>query len=115
MAFNPNDGIPKPKKEKTLLDTLIFLGEEIILREEKIETEKTVDPFSTGASHEEKDVYGRYKVIKTGKKQIEVKEGDYVLINKNGLPKEINIEGVGAIKDTFSLPTHQRIFCVING
>ena len=112
MAFNPNNGIPKLKEEKTLLDTLTFLGEEVIIRAEK--TIKEVDAFQNSGMVHEKDIYAKFKVIKIGKKQTEIKEGDYVLVNKNGLPKEISIEGVGTIKDTYSLPTHQRIYCKIN-
>lgn len=93
------------------IDNMTFLGEEVILRAEKVETK--TDVFSTGTTTEKDDVLSRFKVIKTGLIQTKLSEGDYVLVNKNGLPKEISIEGIGTIKDTYSLPTHQRIFCKI--
>lgn len=97
------------------LDNMTFLGEEIILHAEKVEKEnKEFDAFLSSNMPHEKEMYGRFRVVKTGKNQTELKEGDYVLVNKNGLPKEITIEGVGIIKDTFALPTSQRIFCKLN-
>ncbi len=94
------------------IDNLTFFGEEVILRAEKIE--KKLSAFEESGMTHEKDSYERFKVIKVGQKQYELKEGDYVLVNKNGLPSEIHIAGVGKIKDTYSLPTSQRIFCKIN-
>lgn len=93
------------------VEQMTFLGEEVILRAEKVENK--TDIFSTGTTTEKDDVLARFKVIKIGCLQTKLSEGDYVLVNKNGLPKEISIEGIGTIKDTYSLPTHQRIFCKI--
>lgn len=95
------------------IEDLNFLGEEVILQLEKI-TEVKTDVFSTGTTTEKDDVLSRFKVIKVGWLQTKLAKGDYVLVNKNGLPKEITIEGIGTIKDTYSLPTHQRIFCKID-
>lgn len=98
------------------IDNLTFYGEEIIFREEKIETEKGINPFlSSTLPDEKKEIYGRYKVIKTGLKQQEYKVGDYILVYKNGLPNEIKIEGVGTLENTYSLPTAQRVYCKIDG
>lgn len=94
------------------IDNMTFLGEEVILRAEKVENK--TDVFSTGTTTEKDDVLARFKVIKVGWLQTKLSEGNYVLVNKNGLPKEISIEGIGTIKDTYSLPTHQRIFCKID-
>lgn len=115
MAFNPNNGVPETKQEKSFIDNLTFYGEEIIFREEKIKTEAS-DPFlSSTLPDEKKEIYGRYKVIKTGIKQQEYKVGDYILVYKNGLPNEIKIEGVGTLENTYSLPTSQRVYCKIDG
>jgi len=75
------------------LENMLFLGEEIILRAEKIE-KKEEDAFHSSNMNHEKDMYAKFKVVKVGKKQLELKEGDLVLVNKNGLPKELTIEGV---------------------
>ena len=95
------------------LDDLEFLGEEVILRAEKIE-KKQENAFLNSGMIQEKKQLSRFKVVKVGQLQTKLKEGDYILISKNGLEEHpITIEGVGVIKDTYALPTHQRIFCKI--
>lgn len=94
------------------IENLNFLGEEIVLQASKIE-QLTTDVFSTGTITEKDDVLARYKVIKKGDLQTKLEIGDYVLVNKNGIPKDINIEGVGTLKDMVVLPTEKRIFCKI--
>jgi len=95
------------------IENMTFLGEEIILQAEKIE-QKERDAFADSVLPQDNDILTRFKVIKVGKKQLEYKEGDYVLINKNGLPKEIKIEGVGTLTNTYSIPTAQRIYCKLD-
>jgi hypothetical protein len=103
------------KKTDMTLNNMTFFGEEIIIVYDKIVKEDNKDDaFHNSNMNHEKDMYARFKVVKIGKKQLEYKEGDYVLINKNGLPTEISIEGVGKLPNTYSLPTHQRIYCKIN-
>ena len=53
-------------------------------------------------------------MLKIGYKQSRLAVGDKILVNQNGLPKQISIEGVGSIENTFVLPNHLRIFCRIN-
>lgn len=95
------------------LDNMTFLGEEIILRAEKVE-KKEEDAFHSSNMNHEKDMYAKFKIVKVGKKQIELKEGDLVLVNKNGLAKELTIEDGGILKDTYALMNATRIFCKLD-
>ena len=95
------------------IENMTFYGEEVILQEAKIEA-KEIDAFASATLPQENDQLARFKVVKVGKEQIIYKVGDYVLVNKNGFPKEIKIEGIGTIENTYSLPTHNRIFCKID-
>lgn len=97
------------------LDNLEFLEEEIVLKEERIENNSDESVFHSSNTPQEKDIIGRFKVIKKGARQVKYNEGDYCLVNKNGLPKELTIEGIPPFKDTYVLPTSLRIFCKING
>lgn len=95
------------------LDNLEYLNEEIIFKEEKI-TAKTEDTvFNSGVSKEDRNVLGRFRVIKVGNKQTVLKVDDLVLINKNGLGKELAIEGLGTFSDIYVLPNELRIACKI--
>lgn len=96
------------------LENLEYLNEEIVFREEKITELKAENVFNTGVIAEEKNVLGRFRVVKVGNKQTVLKVDDLVLINKNGLPKELSIEGIGTFKDIYVLPNDLRIACKIN-
>ena len=96
-----------------MLDNMTFLGEEIILHAEKVE-KKEEDAFHSSNMNHEKDMYGKFKIVKVGKKQLELKEGDLVLVNKNGLSKELTLEDGGILKDTYALMNATRIFCKLD-
>lgn len=95
------------------LDNLEYLNEEIVFKEEKIPQQTAENVFSSGTQTEERNVLGRFRVIKVGNKQTVLKVDDLVLISKNGLPKELTIEGVPTFKDTYVLPNDLRIACKI--
>lgn len=94
-----------------MIDKMHFLEEEIIVTKEKVNKES--DPFTTNSVSNEKDSYAKFKVVKVGEKQTKVKKGDLVLINQNGLNKEITIEGFGVIENHYSLQTSNRIYCIL--
>jgi len=97
-----------------MIDKLDFLGEEIVFKLSKLESKIENDIWSNSNMPHEKQGLRRFEVIKVGRQQLEIKEGDFILVNQNGLDPEIKIEGFGIVKDTYSLPTAKRIFCKIN-
>jgi len=97
------------------IENMEFLGEEIILRAEKIEKkDNSNDAFAQNAISSDSDTLSRFKVIKVGEQQKKLKVDDYVLVNKNGLfHKPLTIEGI-VLENTYALPTHLKIFCKLN-
>lgn len=94
------------------IENMEFLEEEVVI--EKLKIDQSSDPFNKSTLVHEKDNYITCKVLKIGYKQSRLAVGDKILVNQNGLPKQISIEGVGSIENTFVLPNHLRIFCRIN-
>ena len=94
------------------IDNLTFLNEEIVVK--KLKASESEDPFTKSVLVHEKDNYILCEVIKVGNKQQEITIGDKVLINQNGLSKELNIDGYGVLENTYVLPTQQRILCTVN-
>lgn len=96
-----------------MIDKLEFSGEEVVFKLKPLE-KKDTNIFNQSNMVHEKKAYQRYEIIKVGKKQIEYKVGDFILVDQNGLGDPIKIENYGIIEDTYSFPTHQRIYCKIN-
>lgn len=95
------------------IEQMSFKGEEIVVRKETVKKTDT-DVFANSGMPHEKDGYGIFKVVKVGRKQNDYCEDDIVLINQNGLPKEITIEGQPTIKDHYVFGNSSRIFCSVN-
>lgn len=99
-----------------IVERLSFIGEDVIVKRAKnfLKTEDSADSvFSSSKLVQEKDSYLTFEVVKVGEKQTDIKKGDVVLINSNGLPSQLNIEGVGIIVDHYAFPTNTRIFSIL--
>lgn len=99
-----------------LLSKMTFLGEEIIVKRIKVTKQQAEDNvFSNSGMASEKSNYGVFEVVKVGKKQLEVKAGDKVTINNNGLnDREITVDGYSPLVDHYALMNTTRIFSLLD-
>lgn len=89
-----------------------FLKEEIIIK--KYKEGSSYNAFQDSNLVHEKDSYAKFEVIKVGQNQTEVQVGNKVLVNQNGLGKELTIQGFGILPDTYAIMNSSRILCVLD-
>ena len=92
------------------IENLNCLKEEVLVSELKQDSKKS-DPFTDSNMPASKNDYTLYEVVKVGKKQLEVKVGDKVII-AGQRPQEIVIKGQGVLDNIFSLRNSEEIFAV---
>ena len=93
------------------IENMVFLKEEVLVTELKQQEEKD-NPFTSKSLPQDNSDYVLYKVVKVGKKQLEIKVGDKVLISGQ-LPSKIKIRNQGIIPDVLKIPNSDQIFAVV--
>lgn len=99
-----------------ILEKLEFYSEEVILGKKMQHLEgitSEVNPFETSSTPSESNALKFFQVLKVGALQTVVKVGDTVLVRGDAMPKEINIDGLGTIKDTYLLQSNKTIACKV--
>jgi hypothetical protein len=97
-----------------ILEKLEFYSEEVILGKKTQPLDgitSEVNPFETSSTPSESNALKFFQVLKVGALQTVVKVGDTVLVRGDAMTKEINIDGLGTIKDTYLLQSHKMIAC----
>ena len=92
------------------IENLDYLKEEVLVSELKQDS-KNSDPFTDSNMPVSKNDYTLYEVVKVGKKQLDVKVGDKVII-AGQRPQEIVIKGQGVLDNILSLRNSEEIFAV---
>lgn len=95
------------------VDNLEFYNEEIVLKKEELQV-TSKDVFTSSGMNHERGNYVRCVVTKVGEKQTTVKVGEVVLVDSNGFPREVIVDGYGIMTNTYVVMNHLRLFCKLN-
>jgi len=98
------------------IENLDFLREEVLVTELKqaLKEGKENNIFTRNALPQDNSKYKLCEVVKVGKKQLNVKKGDKVLISGQLLQKQaIEIENQEALENIYRIPNSDQIFAIL--